>query len=267
MSAATELVEVQLVAHQLGRRLQGKEAGCNAQGNNEMNTDQIRQTFDNAAIVYDTLIPKLIPQYHQQNRLLLDLIPFDRQNPFHVLDLGAGTGVLSSLILQRFPSANVTVFDLAESMLETCQGNLAAFGDRLTIRQGNFASDDIGSGYDLIISGLAIHHLDHPEKQNLFKRLFQGMNPGGIFLNRDIVISSTLNLTQQHHQLWCQYIESQQEDSNYWFAKYLEEDIPASVEDQLKWLNKAGFEDVGCHWRYLNFAIFGGRKPNHSKSA
>jgi len=227
-----------------------------------MNTEQVRQSFENAAIVYDSLIPKLIPQYDQQNKLLLDLIQFDRQSPLHVLDLGAGTGVLSSLILQRFASANVTVFDLAESMLETCQRNLSAFRDRVTLQQGNFASDDIGSGYDLILSGLAIHHLDHPGKQKLFKRLFQAMNPGGIFLNRDIVISSTPTLTQQHHQLWCQYIESQGEDSNYWFTKYLAEDIPASVEDQLKWLREAGFEDVGCHWRYLNFAIFGCRKPN-----
>jgi len=174
-----------------------------------MNTEQVRQSFENAAIVYDSLIPKLIPQYDQQNKLLLDLIPFDRQSPLHVLDLGAGTGVLSSLILQRFASANVTVFDLAESMLETCQRNLSAFRDRVTLQQGNFASDDIGSGYDLILSGLAIHHLDHPGKQKLFKRLFQAMNPGGIFLNRDIVISSTPTLTKQHHQLWCQYIESQ----------------------------------------------------------
>jgi len=67
-----------------------------------MNTEQVRQSFENAAIVYDSLIPKLIPQYDQQNKLLLDLIPFDRQSPLHVLDLGAGTGVLSSLILQRF---------------------------------------------------------------------------------------------------------------------------------------------------------------------
>jgi tRNA (cmo5U34)-methyltransferase len=44
-------------------------------------------------------------------------------------------------------------------------------------------------------------------------------------------------------------------------AKYLEEDRPGSVEDQTQWLAEAGFEDVGCHWRYLNFAIIGGRKP------
>jgi hypothetical protein len=44
------------------------------------------------------------------------------------------------------------------------------------------------------------------------------------------------------------------------YDEYLEEDIPSSVEEQTKWLTEAGFSEVGCHWRYLNFAIFGGMK-------
>jgi tRNA (cmo5U34)-methyltransferase len=51
------------------------------------------------------------------------------------------------------------------------------------------------------------------------------------------------------------------EDDAAWFQKYLEEDIPSSVEEQTKWLAEAGFADAGCHWRYLNYAIFGGVIP------
>ena len=53
---------------------------------------------------------------------------------------------------------------------------------------------------------------------------------------------------------------SQGEDGEMWFQKYLEQDIPDSAEDQMEWLQEAGFNQVDCYWRYLNFAVFGGRK-------
>lgn len=225
-----------------------------------MNATQIQKRFEETAFDYDGLIPRLIPYYREQHQVMLDLIGFDRSTRLKVLDLGAGTGVLANLILKTFPEATVVAFDLAENMLEVCQRNLLDYGDRIAFQQGNFAIDDIGCNYDLVISGLAIHHLDGARKQQLFKRVFQTMNPGGIFLNRDIVLGATKNLTQQYETLWRQYMRSQGEDDEKYFAAYLEEDQPSSVEDQIQWLKAAGFEDVGCHWRYLNFAIFGGFK-------
>ncbi len=56
-------------------------------------------------------------------------------------------------------------------------------------------------------------------------------------------------------------MRSNGEDDEVWLNRHLAEDTPASVEDQAAWLEEAGFADVGCHWRYMNFAIFGGRKP------
>lgn len=86
------------------------------------------------------------------------------------------------------------------------------------------------------------------------------MNSGGILLIRDIVLGATPALTEQYEKLWRQYIKHSGEDDAACFQNYLEEDIPSSVEEQTKWLSEAGFSEVGCHWRYLNFAIFGGVK-------
>jgi tRNA (cmo5U34)-methyltransferase len=227
-----------------------------------VNLDAVREQFEQRAFDYDGLIPRLIPYYREQHDLILQLIPFETNANIKVLDLGAGTGILSSLILQAFPQANVAAFDMAENMLKICQTNLCAFQERLTLQQGNFAEDDFGSGYDLVVSGLAIHHLDSGGKKTLFKKLFHSMNPGGILLIRDIVTGATPRLTEQYEQLWRQYMKASGEDDAAWFQNYLKEDIPSSVEEQTKWLAEAGFADAGCHWRYLNFAIFGGLKAN-----
>ncbi len=227
-----------------------------------MNLDAVREQFEQRAFDYDGLIPRLIPRYHEQHDLILQLIPFETNANIKVLDLGAGTGILSALILQAFPQAKVLAFDMAENMLKICQTNLSAFQERLTLQQGNFAEDDFGNGYDLVVSSLAIHHLDDEGKQTLFKKLFQSMNSGGILLIRDIVTGGTPRLTEQYEQLWRQYMKDSGEDDKIWFQKYLEEDIPSSIEEQTKWLAESDFADVGCHWRYLNFAIFGGVKAN-----
>ena len=227
-----------------------------------MNLDAVREQFEQRAFDYDGLIPRLIPRYREQHDLILQLIPFETNAHIKVLDLGAGTGILSALILQAFPQANVLAFDIAEKMLKVCQTNLSAYQERLTLQQGNLAEDDFGNRYDLVVSGLAIHHLDSAGKQTLFKKLFQSMNSGGILLIRDIVTAATPRLTEQYEQLWRQYMKANREDDAAWFQKYLEEDIPSSVEEQTRWLSEAGFADTACHWRHLNFAIFGGVKAN-----
>ena len=224
------------------------------------NLDKVSSHFESEAFEYDGLIPRLIPRYHEQNEIILKLIPFEATSAVKVLDLGCGTGVLSYLVLKTFPNSDVVAFDLAESMLEQCKINLSAYKDRITLLQGNFATDNVGEGYDLIISGLSIHHLNMPGKRDLYKRLFDALKPEGLFINREVVLGSSQSLTDKYNRLWRDFIRNNGEDDEKWFNTYLEEDIPATVEDQLEWLKEAGFIDVGCHWRYFNFAIFGGSK-------
>ena len=226
-----------------------------------MNIDRVSAHFEEEAFEYDELITRLIPKYKEQHEIILKLLSFKPEDNLSVLDLGCGTGVLSYLILKSYPSARVVAIDLAEKMLQVCAANLRSYKDRLTLRQGNFGADDLGSGYDLVISGLAIHHLDDNGKRKLYHRIFHALNPGGTFLNREIVLGATPHLSEKYHELWRQFIKSNGEDEGKWFNTYLTEDKPATVEDQLQWLKEAGFVDTGCHWRYFNYAIFGGTNP------
>jgi tRNA (cmo5U34)-methyltransferase len=69
-------------------------------------------------------------------------------------------------------------------------------------------------------------------------------------------------LTHRYEQLWRKYVRANGEDDEALMGRYHREDIPAPVEDQLQWLQAAGFAEVDCYWRYLNFAIFGGQKAS-----
>lgn len=160
-----------------------------------MDTVKVQRHFEEEAFDYDGLIPRLIPKYHEQNQIIITLIPFERARVLNVLDLGCGTGVLSYLVLNAFPNAQVVSFDLAENMLAVCSRNLSAYKDRLTLVKGNFGSDDFGSGYDLIVSGLSTHHLDDTEKPRLYKRIYDALNHQGVFINREVVLGESTYLT------------------------------------------------------------------------
>ena len=103
--------------------------------------------------------------------------------------------------------------------------------------------------FDVIISGFAIHHLTHERKWTLYKEVFEMINPGGMFCNYDHVASSTIEL---HKQFLARTVYKKEDQSN----KLLETEI------QLKWLREIGFTDVDCYWKWLEFALMMGVKPD-----
>ncbi|MBI1922920.1 class I SAM-dependent methyltransferase [Candidatus Poribacteria bacterium] len=225
-----------------------------------MDTSVAEGLSDEAAQYYDTQIVKIIPYYHTMNQLMIELVPFDADKRFKALDLGAGTGVLSSLLLQSYPNIELTIFDLSRDMLNACKKRFEE--KNVSFLWGDFSKEDFGVGYDVILMGLTLHHLSDSEKHQMMRRFYSALTKGGIVLVSDIVLGSTENLTQLYEAHWRNFIRRQGIDDEKWFANYKanEPDIPTTVEKQLNWLSEAGFVDVACHFRYLNFAVFGGCK-------
>lgn len=75
--------------------------------------------------------------------------------PSKILDVGSGTGVISLMMAQKFPSAHVTGIDIDPGAAETSRRNFEAapFSDRLLAIEGDFASCELPYlPYDLVIS-------------------------------------------------------------------------------------------------------------------
>ena len=52
----------------------------------------------------------------QEFSLLADTIPYEKQQPITILDLGAGYGALTKFLLERFPQATAICQDGSEEM-------------------------------------------------------------------------------------------------------------------------------------------------------
>ncbi len=225
-----------------------------------MDAQKVQEHFARQAGEYEQLMARLVPHYHEQHTIIAKLIPFGRQQPMKVLDLGSGPGVLAELVLKLFPKAEVVVFDLTEKMLEACTKQLAPYRERLTVVQGDFKTDSLGPGYDLIMAGLSLQHLNHDERRRIYKDIYGSLNLGGMYLAREIVVDPSPYVTDWHYRLWRDFMRSHGEDDALWYEKHRAKDYPATIEQNLTWLAEAGFGQTVCHWRYFNFAILTAQK-------
>ena len=227
-----------------------------------MERAQVKDHFRVQANEYEGLMRRIVPGYDLQTALLIDLIPFSEPTPIRVLDLGSGPGTLSELVLERYRRAEVVAFDLTEEMLDAARERCHAFGDRFLAVEGDFSTDDFGCSYDVILAGLALHHLEDEQRRQAFRRIFAALRPGGVFLVREVTAEDDSYIADWHYRLWRAFMSANGEDGGFWFRKHLQKDHPISVRRQLRWLIDTGFQHVACHWRYLNFAILGAHKTS-----
>jgi len=226
----------------------------------------LRQVFDQASAEYDRLRRKFIPCYDDFYGVALSLLPRPQacgdQRPIPILDLGAGTGLFSAMILEAIPCARVTLVDLAPQMLGQARQRLAQQGDRVTILEADYLQGDLGGPYQAIVSALSIHHLEDADKQRLFAKVHGLLVPGGLFVNADHVLGATPGVQQMHQDIWLrQVLQAGITPAQLAQARQrMTYDRLATLEDQLAWLRASGFEDVDCHYRHFGFAVYAGRK-------
>jgi tRNA (cmo5U34)-methyltransferase len=147
-----------------------------------------------------------------------------------ILELGIGTGETAKRVLAAHPDAVYTAIDSSEEMLERARAVVASADLRLARLQ-----DPLPDGpFDLVVSALAVHHLDGPGKQDLFRRVARVLSPGGTFVLADVVVP-----------------EREEDVVTPIDGVY---DLPSSADDQLQWLRDAGL-DAETVWSYKDLAV------------
>jgi tRNA (cmo5U34)-methyltransferase len=175
-----------------------------------------------------------------------------------VLDLGAGTGLMSEAVLARHPDAELVLLDGAGEMLERARERLPA-GSTTTV-VGDLRAELPQGSFDAVVSALAIHHLEDPDKRELFARVGDLLAPGGVFVNAEQVGAPTPRLQERQREMWraaCRAAgagESELADAE----ARMEHDRCSDVSSQLQWMGEAGFHDCDCFFKYLHFAVLAG---------
>jgi tRNA (cmo5U34)-methyltransferase len=220
--------------------------------------NRTKEVFDATASSYDADRSRLIPGCDSFYRWAINLIPEHAQ---HILDLGAGSGLLTVLIHNRFPDARIHLIDFSAPMLENAKRRLgnASFA---TYEQADYVQAALPKDLDAIVSSLSIHHLDHADKRELFRKIYAALAPGGRFINADQVAGPTPDLDARYKALWLEQVRQagatpEQIEASLYRQR---EDRCASVEEQLQWLREAGFKDADCWYKENRMAVMAGTR-------
>jgi tRNA (cmo5U34)-methyltransferase len=151
-------------------------------------TTPYRWNTSDAAEAFDTAAEFIHPLYTEIQQLVIDHLPFDTDTAFLVVDVGGGSGRLLERILTEFPNARAANVDQSEAFLAIAERRLARFGDRALFIHRRLQDDwpaELPVAPQAIVSMSAIHHLEPTEKRTLYKRSYEVLAPGGIFINGD----------------------------------------------------------------------------------
>lgn len=143
--------------------------------------------FNQKAKEYDSERRALIPCFDDFYGIAIDCIDFEGDNP-KVLDLGAGTGILSQFLLEKYPNAEIVLIDLAEEMLKEAEKRFEG-NDNISFICDDYITHEFNTKFDIIISSLSIHHLTGTEKKVLIEKYYDLLNDGGNFVNADQVLN------------------------------------------------------------------------------
>ena len=165
---------------------------------------------------YLAMMTAEIPGYDELQNAVVDATA--GQEVRRALELGIGTGETAARVWPKHPDAIWVGIDASETMLAQAQMRLPKADLRLQRLE-----DELPAGpFDLVVSALAVHHLDGAGKRDLFARIAHALRPGGSFVLGDVVVPAD------------------GETGEIFIDGVM--DLPDSVEDQLAWLEAAGFE-------------------------
>lgn len=179
---------------------------------------------------YEELMAEEVPAYP---RLQREVAAATRGvSASRILDLGTGTGVTALGVLAEHPGAEIVGVDESAVMLTRARSVLPGNADLYVAR----LEDALPVGpFDLVISALAVHHLDGPGKADLFRRVAAVLEPPGRLVLGDVIVP---------------------EDPADVVAPIDDDyDRPSSVADHLVWLDAAGF-DTRLTWTERDLAVF-----------
>ena len=194
-----------------------------------------------------------------------------------LLDLGCGDGILGRAVLKAYPGAAAVFVDFSPPMMEAARKAAAAEGCRAVFLLEDFGlkswADAVrGHGpFDLIVSGLAIHHQGDDRKREIYQEVFNLLRPGGLFLNLEHVASAAaaheafdgllVDSLWSYHQRRGGAKTRQEVAREYYFRRDKEANILAPLDVQCRWLKEIGFVDVDCFFKLFEVALFGGKRP------
>ena len=216
----------------------------------------IEEQFNLISKEYDVNRRKFIPCFDDYYEQTTKLIVSNIDEPKSVLDLGAGTGLLTYYWFKECKNAEYVLIDIADEMLDISRKRFAGLANIQHQVLDYTIQFPVGK-FDTIISALSIHHLDDIQKNKLFQRVYETLPVGGVFVNYDQFCAGTPMMDKWFDSYWEKQLYRSgltDRDIELWKERR-KLDKECSVDKEICMLRKNSFSAVKCLYSYHKFSV------------
>ena len=110
-----------------------------------------------------------------------------------MLDLGGGTGAHAIALARQHRQMRVVLFDRDRQALALAEEEIAreSLKDQISLRSGDFWSDDLGQRYDLALLSSVICLFGEEQNLSLLRRVWASLASGGKIVILDSMVDSS----------------------------------------------------------------------------
>lgn len=216
----------------------------------------IEEQFNLIAEKYDSNRKKFIPCFDDYYESTTKFIASNIAKPKRILDLGAGTGLLSYFWYKYFSESEYVLVDIAEEMLNIARKRFDGLNN-ISYQVLDYSKNLPDENFDLIASALSIHHLENDDKIKLFERIYEKLPINGLFINYDQFCAGQPKLNAWFDSYWENQLSNSKltdNDIKLWKERR-KLDKECSVEEEIEMLYKCNFKNVKLVYSYQKFSV------------
>jgi tRNA (cmo5U34)-methyltransferase len=215
---------------------------------------------DEVTAALDDMLQRTVPQHDSMRQACFDLACLYRQPGTDIVDLGCSRGAAMAPLVERYGATNRFVgVDVSEPMVAAARARFASYIDAGVV---DIRLCDLRHGYPSVrasvtLAILTVQWVPAEHRQQILAEAREHTVPGGALILVEKVLGSTPAtdglLVQFHHAMKAANGYSQEaiETKRRSLDGVLAPATAARNEDMLR---AAGFDDVECFWRWMNFA-------------
>ena len=217
--------------------------------------------FDKEVVeVFDDMVRRSVPGYDSMIQMIGLIARMYGQDNTNYYDLGSSTGAISLAIALNNKHQKNTFFaiDNSEEMVSKCKQNLESKIDNLQATCADINQIHIENA-SIVVLNLTLQFIDVNDRSNLIKKIYEGLNPGGVLIISEKIHFEDKETQDQITNLHIDfkkengYSELEIANKRQAIENVLITDTKAIHIERLK---DSGFKDTSCFFQCLNFVSF-----------
>jgi len=216
---------------------------------------------DKVTSVFDNMLERSIPAYENMRDLCFRIGRNFVKPDGVIIDIGCSNGLALVRFVSEFGSSvNYRMYDVSSPMLKDCYERYETLVDlkRAVIESRNIC-EGVGDSNeaDLVLSVLTLQFTPIEYRQKIISSIYNTLKPGAALILVEKVLGSDYKvdsiLVDEYYKIKVEnaYTQEQIQKKRKSLEGVLVPITSSWNEDMLK---NAGFKDIDCFWRYLNFA-------------